>query len=145
MGLLRQGTFTFWASFRSWLPLNPVRITKKCAPFRQRHSQWRFWSEAATSVSETEVRPNSIRNIGIVAHVDAGKTTLTEKILYYAGVSRRVGNVDHGDTVMDYLWEERQRGITIQAAATSVTWQPFPQSKDRKSAVLINIVDTPGL
>jgi elongation factor G len=144
MGLLRQGTFTFWASFRSWLPLNPVRITKKCAPFRQRHSQWRFWSEAATSVSETEVRPNSIRNIGIVAHVDAGKTTLTEKILYYAGVSRRVGNVDHGDTVMDYLWEERQRGITIQAAATSVTWQPFPQSKDRKSAVLINIVDTPG-
>jgi elongation factor G len=103
----------------------------------------RFYSEAAPTVEEVVSEIGQVRNIGIVAHVDAGKTTLTEKILYYSGVSRRVGNVDRGDTVMDYLLEERQRGITIKAAATSVLWHPH-RDTDQKAPFLINIIDTPG-
>lgn len=75
-----------------------------------------------------------IRNIGIIAHIDAGKTTTTERMIYYSGKSRRIGNVDEGDTVTDYLRAERERGITIQLAATTIPWN---QHK-------INIIDTPG-
>jgi elongation factor G len=76
----------------------------------------------------------SIRNIGIIAHIDAGKTTTTERILYYTGETHRMGDVDKGNTVTDYLPEERERGITIVAAAITCRW------KD----VTINIIDTPG-
>ena len=76
----------------------------------------------------------SIRNIGIIAHIDAGKTTTTERILYYTGEVHRMGDVDKGTTTTDYLEEERQRGITIVAAAITCKW------KD----VTINIIDTPG-
>jgi len=76
----------------------------------------------------------SIRNIGIIAHIDAGKTTTTERILYYTGEVHRMGEVDKGTTTTDYLEEERQRGITIVAAAITCKW------KD----VTINIIDTPG-
>src|ERR1700685_1702843 len=76
----------------------------------------------------------SIRNIGIIAHIDAGKTTTTERILYYTGEVHRMGDVDKGTTTTDYLAEERQRGITIVAAAITCKW------KD----VTINIIDTPG-
>lgn len=75
-----------------------------------------------------------IRNIGIVAHIDAGKTTTTERILFYAGNSHRIGNVDDGNTVTDFMVQERERGITIQSAAISCEW------KDHS----INIIDTPG-
>ncbi len=75
-----------------------------------------------------------IRNIGIIAHIDAGKTTTTERILYYTGEVHRMGDVDKGTTTTDYLEEERQRGITIVAAAITCKW------KD----VTINIIDTPG-
>ena len=75
-----------------------------------------------------------IRNIGIIAHIDAGKTTTSERMLYYAGYTRRIGEVDRGDTVLDYLPEERERGITITAAAIT-----FPWSNHR-----VNLVDTPG-
>jgi len=75
-----------------------------------------------------------IRNIGIIAHIDAGKTTVTERILYYTGRTYKIGEVDEGTTVMDWMDQERQRGITITAAATTCHW------KDRR----INIIDTPG-
>lgn len=77
---------------------------------------------------------SSIRNIGIVAHIDAGKTTTTERILYYAGGSHRIGNVDDGNTVTDWMIQERERGITITSAAITCSW------KDRT----INLIDTPG-
>jgi elongation factor G len=75
-----------------------------------------------------------IRNIGIVAHIDAGKTTTTERILYYSGTSHRMGNVDEGNTVTDFDQEEAQRGITIYSAAITCHW------KDKT----INLIDTPG-
>jgi len=75
-----------------------------------------------------------VRNIGIVAHIDAGKTTVTERILYYSGVERRMGEVHEGNATMDWMEEERKRGITITAAATVVPW------RDHR----INLIDTPG-
>lgn len=75
-----------------------------------------------------------LRNIGIIAHVDAGKTTTTERILFYAGKNHRIGEVHDGNTTMDYDPQERRRGITINSAATSVTWREHQ----------INVIDTPG-
>jgi elongation factor G len=76
----------------------------------------------------------NLRNIGIIAHIDAGKTTLTERMLYYSGFTHRMGEVDKGTTVTDYDPEERERGITIQSACVTFPW------KD----VTINLIDTPG-
>ena len=84
-------------------------------------------------MSEFEA-PERIRNLGIIAHIDAGKTTVTERILFLSGVERRMGEVGDGTTVMDWMEEERERGITITAAATHVPWREH----------LIQIVDTPG-
>jgi len=75
-----------------------------------------------------------IRNIGIIAHIDAGKTTITERILYYTGRTYKIGAVDDGTTVMDWMAQERERGITITAAATTCDWHEHR----------INIIDTPG-
>jgi elongation factor G len=74
------------------------------------------------------------RNVGIAAHIDAGKTTVTERILYYTGRQHKIGEVDEGTATMDYMREERERGITITSAATTVKWKGYR----------INIVDTPG-
>ena len=76
----------------------------------------------------------NIRNIGIIAHIDAGKTTTTERILYYTGRTHRLGNVDDGTTVTDWMVQERERGITITSAAVTCFWRDCQ----------INIVDTPG-
>jgi len=81
---------------------------------------------------------NAIRNVGIIAHIDAGKTTTTERFLYYSGKTHRIGEVDSGSTVMDYLDEERERGITIVAAAAS-----FPWHRNDTSGI-IHLIDTPG-
>ena len=75
-----------------------------------------------------------VRNIGIMAHIDAGKTTTTERILYYTGRTHRMGEVHDGDTEMDWMPEERRRGITITSAATSLFWHEYQ----------INVIDTPG-
>ena len=75
-----------------------------------------------------------IRNIGIIAHIDAGKTTTTEAMLYYSGLTHRFGSIDQGTTVMDFLPEERARGITIAAAAATLPWDEH----------LIHLIDTPG-
>jgi len=75
-----------------------------------------------------------VRNIGIAAHIDAGKTTTTERILYYTGVSHKIGEVHEGAATMDWMEQEKERGITITSAATTCFW------KDHQ----INIIDTPG-
>ncbi|MDQ1248568.1 MAG: elongation factor, partial [Actinomycetota bacterium] len=66
-----------------------------------------------------------VRNIGIMAHIDAGKTTTTERILYYSGVTHKMGEVHNGEAVMDWMPEEQERGITITSAVTSVAWQGY--------------------
>ncbi len=83
------------------------------------------------------------RNIGIMAHIDAGKTTTTERVLYYSGVNYKIGEVDDGAATMDYMEQEQERGITITSAATTCFWTtgagPFQNQKHR-----INLIDTPG-
>ena len=74
------------------------------------------------------------RNIGIIAHIDAGKTTTTERILFYTGRTYRIGSVDDGTTVTDWMAQERERGITIVSAAVTAEWKGYQ----------INIIDTPG-
>ena len=74
------------------------------------------------------------RNLGIVAHVDAGKTTTTERVLYYSGVIHKIGNVDEGNTTTDYMVQEKERGITITSAAITSFWR----------GKRINLIDTPG-
>jgi len=86
-----------------------------------------------TSPSDGE-RLRRLRNIGIIAHIDAGKTTTTERILYYSGRTYRMGNVDEGTTVTDWMVQERERGITIQSAAITSEWRGYQ----------INLIDTPG-
>lgn len=88
--------------------------------------------ESSIPIKSYEVE--KIRNIGIIAHIDAGKTTTTERMLYYSGVIAKPGEVHHGNTVMDFMPQERERGITIRAAAVSFDWKGHQ----------INLIDTPG-
>ncbi|XP_054711053.1 ribosome-releasing factor 2, mitochondrial-like [Uloborus diversus] len=83
-------------------------------------------------VKDTDIK--KIRNIGIIAHIDAGKTTTTERMLYYSGLTTSMGEVHDGDTVMDYMAQERERGITITSAAVTFNWKKHK----------INLIDTPG-
>jgi elongation factor G len=85
-----------------------------------------------------QVQLDQIRNIGIMAHIDAGKTTCTERILFYTGVTYKIGEVHEGTTVMDWMEQERERGITITSAATTASWKRFDKT------YRVNIIDTPG-
>src|SRR3989338_4036538 len=89
-----------------------------------------------------------VRNFGIIAHIDAGKTTTTERVLFYTGVSHKIGEVHEGDTVMDWMEQERERGITITSAATTAFWKRTyisPEEHAKKEQdYRINIIDTPG-
>lgn len=84
------------------------------------------------------------RDIGIIAHIDAGKTTVSERILFYTGVAHKIGEVHEGDTVMDWMEQERERGITITSAATNCFWIPSYHNGDKKFEHRINLIDTPG-
>jgi len=86
------------------------------------------------STKNRNVPQDKIRNVGIIAHIDSGKTTTTERILFYTGRSYKIGDIDDGDTQMDWMVQERERGITIVSAATTTFWKEYR----------INIIDTPG-
>jgi elongation factor G len=87
---------------------------------------------------------SKVRNIGIIAHIDAGKTTTSERVLYYTGRSHKIGEVHEGDTVMDWMEQERERGITITSAATTCFWTPTYAPGDAELKHRFNIIDTPG-
>src|SRR3989338_1677403 len=88
----------------------------------------------AASANQKKVPLNRVRNIGIIAHIDAGKTTTSERILFYTGQTYKIGDIDEGTTVMDWMDQERERGITIVSAATTTFWNGYR----------FNIIDTPG-
>lgn len=98
----------------------------------------------AASKDQKNFTLDKVRNIGIIAHIDAGKTTTTERILFYTGKTYKIGNIDEGDTQMDWMEQERERGITIVSAATTAFWTPVLEHARLKDENRINIIDTPG-
>ena len=85
-----------------------------------------------------------VRDFGVIAHIDAGKTTVSERILFYTGVSHKIGEVHEGTTVMDWMEQERERGITITAAAITCFWIPTDSKGDKTKEYWFNLIDTPG-
>src|SRR3989339_2214827 len=96
------------------------------------------------STANRNLPMNQIRNIGIIAHIDAGKTTTTERILYYTGKTYKLGDIDEGPTQMDWMEQEKERGITIVSAATTTFWTPTMNLCMPKIPHRVNIIDTPG-
>ena len=101
-------------------------------------------AEPKTTKHERNLPMNLIRNIGIIAHIDAGKTTTTERILFYTGKSYKIGDIDEGTTQMDWMEQEKERGITIVSAATTAFWTPTMPGACPMEEHRINIIDTPG-
>ena len=96
-------------------------------------------------MSDTRDYPlEKVRNFGIIAHIDAGKTTTTERVLFYTGVSHKIGEVHEGAAVMDWMEQERERGITITSAATTCFWVPTQFKGNKEHSYRFNIIDTPG-
>lgn len=114
--------------FYLWNGIRPTIINNLALPLSTTKNVF----QKKLSKKETDI--TKIRNLGVMAHIDAGKTTTTERILYYTGFSRYMGNVDDGSTVTDYMEQERDRGITITSAAITCYWKKHK----------INLIDTPG-
>jgi elongation factor G len=93
---------------------------------------------------EREYSLDKVRNFGIIAHIDAGKTTTSERVLYYTGMSHKIGEVHDGETTTDWMEQERERGITITAAAVTCSWVPTYAGGDKSKRYRFNIIDTPG-
>jgi len=105
----------------------------------------RVYFMADVKTTNRNVPLDHVRNIGIIAHIDAGKTTTTERILFYTGKSYKIGDIDEGDTQMDWMAQERERGITIVSAATTTFWTvQDPNSPVGNDSFRVNIIDTPG-
>src|SRR3989339_2264017 len=94
--------------------------------------------------ADRELAMDKIRNIGIIAHIDAGKTTTSERILFYTGKSYKIGDIDEGNTQMDWMEQEKERGITIVSAATTTFWTPALPKSLFSDQHRINLIDTPG-
>ncbi|MBI4584728.1 MAG: GTP-binding protein, partial [Planctomycetes bacterium] len=94
----------------------------------------KFFEDPSSSASSSFPSESKLRNIGIIAHIDAGKTTVSERFLYYSGKEHRLGAVDEGTAKLDWMPEEQERGITITSAATTIKWGEYR----------INLIDTPG-
>ncbi|KAI9729850.1 MAG: Ribosome-releasing factor 2, mitochondrial [Cirrosporium novae-zelandiae] len=135
------------------------RLLRSTRPLNKQFSSSALrWNPQNTTDSTPDLL--RIRNLGIIAHIDAGKTTTTERMLYYSGYTRRIGDVDDGSTVTDFLPAERARGITIQSAAITFEWPPVPRNPDLElknssppNAKIVpastdqhslNLIDTPG-
>ena len=103
---------------------------------------WRLSSYRGTATWPAHTPIERYRNIGIMAHIDAGKTTTTERILFYTGVIHKIGEVHDGTATMDWMEQEHERGITITSAATTCFWKGMDRSASRQHR--INIIDTPG-
>src|SRR4030042_5659594 len=101
-------------------------------------------SMVMTVTKDRDVPMEKIRNIGIIAHIDAGKTTTTERILFETGKTYKLGSVDEGTTVTDWMAQERERGITIVSAAITTFWDLVTGSAVSAGRYRINIIDTPG-
>jgi elongation factor G len=99
---------------------------------------------AVVKTQNREVPMDKIRNIGIIAHIDAGKTTTSERILFYTGKSYKIGDIDEGNTQMDWMEQEKERGITIVSAATTTFWTPKLPKSLFTDQYRINLIDTPG-
>ncbi|HTH93534.1 MAG TPA: elongation factor G [Candidatus Paceibacterota bacterium] len=93
---------------------------------------------------EREFPLEKVRNFGIIAHIDAGKTTTSERVLFYTGMSHKIGEVHDGETTTDWMEQERERGITITSAAVTCNWMPTYSNGDKKQQYRFNIIDTPG-
>ncbi len=87
---------------------------------------------------------DKVRNFGIIAHIDAGKTTTSERVLFYTGMTHKIGEVHEGETVTDWMEQERERGITITAAAITCFWNPTYKEKGARPEYRFNVIDTPG-
>lgn len=119
-------------------------LLKRCSRPTTRWKPGPYAFKTLATAARHDDAANKIRNIGIIAHVDAGKTTTTEAMLYNSGATRHLGNVDHGDTVTDFLPMEMQRGITIQSAAITFRWPTPERMKQDESEHIVNLIDTPG-
>jgi elongation factor G len=145
----------------STLYMNSISIASKttCSSLKGLRSNYRQLQRFSTTPATWQnAALDRTRNIGIIAHIDAGKTTTTERMLFYSGFTRRIGDVDEGSTVTDFLPAERARGITIQSAAITFHWPPGevdaasgPQTGAQDEPALrstyphtINLIDTPG-